>query len=338
MNESVTGTGRGVPAHRGPGRVTFWGSLCAELLKLRGLVSTWVLMGLLMVGIPVVAAIVAAVVRFGGVSSTSSAVMFWTYFGSALGNMILVAGIFGVMAVTTEFTTRSIQSSLLAVPRRLTFMGSKLLAVGLYVMAAAFVGVTLGALSTLLVSGGAGLFDLSFRDLRLPVIVMLGGPAALVLVAIMAAGLGGGVPFHRRRGAGAYRRVLHPPHHHRHRRGAAVEIPVDGHGFLVSSGSGLQNLPAGGSRRYAFRIGVVLVHAELVAERNHPRSVDRRVLRDRRHGGPAFGCEVGRMRGSRTGTVDADRGTTRREGSESATSRMHVTDNSYSGGHANIHA
>ena len=191
MNESVTGTGRGVPAHRGPGRVTFWGSLCAELLKLRGLVSTWVLMGLLMVGIPVVAAIVAAVVRFGGVSSTSSAVMFWTYFGSALGNMILVAGVFGVMAVTTEFTTRSIQSSLLAVPRRLTFMGSKLLAVGLYVMAAAFVGVTLGALSTLLVSGGAGLFDLSFRDLRLPVIVMLGGPAALVLVAIMAAGLGG---------------------------------------------------------------------------------------------------------------------------------------------------
>ncbi|WP_300767272.1 hypothetical protein [uncultured Bifidobacterium sp.] len=178
-------------------RVSFAGCLCSELVKLGGLISTWVFMGVIVAGLPLVAMLVAAAALLGrwllgvGASAASSfAVMFWMYLGATLGDFVVVVGVFGVLSITAEYTMRSIQSTLIAVPRRGMLIGAKVAALAVYVMTASFVGIFLGVVVALLMSGGFGFLAVPSEAAVVPFVAVLGGPIALAMVSLIAWGLG----------------------------------------------------------------------------------------------------------------------------------------------------
>ena len=137
-------------------RLTFMHTLKSEIVKLRGLASTWWCMALTIV-LPVIFSFIIAIVQKAmskvdiknganqgkssaaitvGPSNKSSLIassqdsIFHLVISFASVSLIVLA-IFAVLAVTAEHSTTSIQASLTAVPRRGMFFTAKFVAVAI---------------------------------------------------------------------------------------------------------------------------------------------------------------------------------------------------------------
>ncbi len=168
-------------------RVTSRGIAAAEWIKLRSLRSAaWLLAGIVVsiVGIGVMPALgvtVGALPPIGGVDPAGGAL-------DGLSAAQLLAGALGVVAVTSEYASRTITTTLAAVPRRLPLVGAKAGVVGVVVFLAALGAVLVAVL------GAAAL--LASADAPVPVIgatlarLVVGSALFLAVTAVLGVGFG----------------------------------------------------------------------------------------------------------------------------------------------------
>ncbi|WP_165776749.1 hypothetical protein [Bifidobacterium simiarum] len=176
----------------------------SEAVKLAGLKSTYWLLGLTMILLPAGSALAAwARNLMASVQNSSQnpnpdpvpivpATDLWACVGGFIGTVALISAIFGVLAITAEYSTKSIQSTLTASPDRVRLLAAKSWVTGVFVFAATLVGLLI---SWALVTIMAGQWQwrvtpLAGNQRHLPWVVMLGGPLVLMLIARMALGIG----------------------------------------------------------------------------------------------------------------------------------------------------
>ena len=194
-------------------RLTFMHTLKSEIVKLRGLASTWWCMALTIV-LPVIFSFIIALVQKAmskvdikanqGKSSAAVTVgpsnksdliasqegIFRLVISFASISLIVLA-IFAVLAVTAEHSTTSIQASLTAVPRRGMFFTAKFVAVAIYVFVAQLIAMTVSLAAAELAFMGDNISGLSGSNVwKLPLTLFLGSPAIMVVVSAMAYGFG----------------------------------------------------------------------------------------------------------------------------------------------------
>ena len=196
-------------------RLTFMNSLKSEMVKLRGLASTWWCMALTVV-LPVIFSFIIALVqkamskvdiKNGASQSKSSAAItvgpsnksdliasqesIFRLVISFASISLIVLAIFAVLAVTAEHSTTSIQASLTAVPRRGMFFTAKFVAVAIYVFVAQLIAMTVSLAAAELAFMGDNISGLSGSNVwKLPLTLFLGSPAIMVVVSAMAYGFG----------------------------------------------------------------------------------------------------------------------------------------------------
>ena len=197
-------------------RLTFMHTLKSEIVKLRGLASTWWCMALTIV-LPVIFSFIIALVQKamskvdvnnnGAAGSKSSAAItvgpsdksdliasqesIFRLVISFASISLIVLAIFAVLAVTAEHSTTSIQASLTAVPKRGMFFTAKFIAVAIYVFVAQFIAMAVSLAAAELAFMGDNISALSGSNVwKLPLILLLGSPAIMVVVAAMAYGFG----------------------------------------------------------------------------------------------------------------------------------------------------
>ncbi|KXA22660.1 hypothetical protein HMPREF3208_00212 [Gardnerella vaginalis] len=196
-------------------RLTFMHTLKSEIVKLRGLASTWWCMALAIV-LPVIFSFIIAIVQKAmskvdiknganqgrssaaitvGPSNKSSLIasqdsIFHLVISFASVSLIVLA-IFAVLAVTAEHSTTSIQASLTAVPRRGMFFTAKFIAVAIYVFVVQLIAMAVSLAAAELAFMGDNISGLSGSSAwKLPLTLFLGSPAIMVVVAAMAYGFG----------------------------------------------------------------------------------------------------------------------------------------------------
>ena len=196
-------------------RLTFMHTLKSEIVKLRGLASTWWCMALTVV-LPVIFSFIIALVQkamskvdiknVANQSKSSAAItvgpsnksdliasqesIFHLVISFASISLIVLA-IFAVLAVTAEHSTTSIQASLTAVPKRGVLFTAKFIAVAIYVFVAQLIAMTVSLAAAELAFMGDNISGLSGSNVwKLPLILLLGSPAIMVVVAAMAYGFG----------------------------------------------------------------------------------------------------------------------------------------------------
>lgn len=170
--------------------LSFVGALNSEWIKLRTVRSTiWSYATVIVISLGMAALMSAALPTSGDelpaalqTSMLAQAATFGVFFGQ------LVVAVLGVLAVSGEYSTGMIRSSITAVPRRLPMLAAK--AVVLFV--ATFLVGLLSTLGSYLVAApilaGKGITaGLADPDLLLP---LLGGALYLALVAVFALGVG----------------------------------------------------------------------------------------------------------------------------------------------------
>ena len=197
-------------------RLTFMHSLKSEMVKLRGLASTWWCMALAIV-LPVVFSFIIAIVQKAiskvdftkqgasagkssgavtiGPSDKSSLIssqegIFSLVISFASISFIVIA-IFAVLAITAEHSTTSIQASLTSVPRRGMFFTAKFVAIAIYVFVVQLIAMAVSLVAAELAFMGENISGLSgSRAWQLPLTLFLGSPVIMVVVAAMAYGFG----------------------------------------------------------------------------------------------------------------------------------------------------
>lgn len=197
-------------------RLTFMYTLKSEIVKLRGLASTWWCMALTII-LPVIFSFIIALVQKamskvdvhnnGAAGSKSSAAItvgpsdksdliasqegIFRLVISFASISLIVLAIFAVLAVTAEHSTTSIQASLTAVPRRGMFFTAKFVAVAIYVFVAQLIAMTVSLAAAELAFMGDNISGLSGSNVwKLPLTLFLGSPAIMVVVSAMAYGFG----------------------------------------------------------------------------------------------------------------------------------------------------
>ena len=196
-------------------RLTFMHTLKSEIVKLRGLSSTWWCMALAIV-LPVIFSFIIAIVqkamskvdiKNGANQGRSSAAItvgpsnksdliasqesIFRLVISFASISLIVLAIFAVLAVTAEHSTTSIQASLTAVPKRGMFFTAKFIAVAIYVFVAQLIAMTVSLAAAELAFIGDNVSGLSGSNAwKLPITLFLGSPAIMVFVAAMAYGFG----------------------------------------------------------------------------------------------------------------------------------------------------
>ncbi|MFP1699602.1 ABC transporter permease subunit [Gardnerella piotii] len=196
-------------------RLTFMHTLKSEIVKLRGLSSTWWCMALAIV-LPVIFSFIIAIVqkamskvdiKNGANQGRSSAAItvgpsnksdliasqesIFRLVISFASVFLIVLSIFAVLAVTAEHSTTSIQASLTAVPRRGMFFTAKFIAVAIYVFVVQLIAMAVSLAAAELAFIGESTSGLSGSNAwKLPLTLFLGSPAIMVVVAAMAYGFG----------------------------------------------------------------------------------------------------------------------------------------------------
>ena len=196
-------------------RLTFMHTLKSEIVKLRGLASTWWCMALTII-LPVIFSFIIAIVqkamskvniKNGANQGKSSAAI--TVGSSNKGSLIasqdsifhlvisfasvslIVLAIFAVLAVTAEHSTTSIQASLTTVPKRGMFFTAKFIAVAIYVFVVQLIAMAVSLGAAELAFMGDNISGLSGSNAwKLPLTLFLASPAIMVVVAAMAYGFG----------------------------------------------------------------------------------------------------------------------------------------------------
>ena len=195
--------------------LTFMHTLKSEMIKLRGLASTWWCMALTIV-LPVIFSFIIALVqkamskadiKNGASQGRSSAAItvgpsdksdliasqesIFRLVISFASISLIVLAIFAVLAITAEHSTTSIQASLTAVPKRGMLFTAKFIAVAIYVFVAQLIAMTVSLAAAELAFIGDNISGLSGSNVwKLPLILLLGSPAIMVVVAAMAYGFG----------------------------------------------------------------------------------------------------------------------------------------------------
>lgn len=196
--------------------LTFMHTLKSEMIKLRGLASTWWCMALTIV-LPVIFSFIIALVQKamskvdvhnnGAAGSKSSAAItvgpsdksdliasqegIFRLVISFASISLIVLAIFAVLAITAEHSTTSIQSSLTSVPKRGMFFTAKFVAVAIYVFVAQLIAMAVSLAAAELAFIGDSISGLSGSNVwKLPLTLFLGSPAIMVVVAAMAYGFG----------------------------------------------------------------------------------------------------------------------------------------------------
>ena len=183
-------------------KLTVFGSLKAELLKLWSLNSTKVLLGIAVALMLAMSALSAWSVTFMASTDLNtgktldnpkpiSAADMWAVLASSGSTAALVIGIFGVMAITSEYPTSAVQSSLTVNPRRGMFYATKSVATALFALVAGIVGILLAAGVLWLFTRGHDITALTSDQSRIIPVTLIGFPLTIVLVSLMAQGLGG---------------------------------------------------------------------------------------------------------------------------------------------------
>ena len=196
-------------------RLTFMHTLKSEIVKLRGLSSTWWCMALAIV-LPVIFSFIIAIVqkamskvdiKNGANQGRSSAAItvgpsnksdliasqesIFRLVISFASVFLIVLSIFAVLAVTAEHSTTSIQASFTAVPRRGMFFTAKFIAVAIYVFVVQLIAMAVSLAAAELAFIGDSTSGLSGSNAwKLPLTLFLGSPAIMVVVAAMAYGFG----------------------------------------------------------------------------------------------------------------------------------------------------
>jgi ABC-2 type transport system permease protein len=187
-------------SHQPPGRYRFRQLARMEWIKLRSLRSTWLTLA--------IAVAASAGIALATGSSTTSGGMFVgnTLVGMLIG--VLLVGVVGVLAMTSEYTSGTIRATFAAAPRRLRVLAAKAAVVGAVALitgeAAAFLsffagcmtlrhGITAPALSQpgvlrAIVLTGASLSLIGLLGLGLGAIIRHTAAAITVVVGIVCAG------------------------------------------------------------------------------------------------------------------------------------------------------
>lgn len=205
---------RGATASHGPNRMpagsqahpqsrlTVIGAIRSELTKALSLRSTMILMALNALLLPGGAAILAWAYRFMSTVDPRTgkmmahpeplpASLMWSAVGGFVSTCMIVVAIFGVMAITTEYVTSSVQSTLVANPRRVLFLNAKTLVTAVLTFLSSLAGLMLSWLAVHLMLADIGVKALAESERVLPWMTLLGGSAVLTLTAVMAVGCGG---------------------------------------------------------------------------------------------------------------------------------------------------
>jgi ABC-2 type transport system permease protein len=171
-----------------------------EWTKLRTLRSTWSILAAVVavtigVGIIVSSATVADWNNLTGAERTALDTTFRSLTGLFFGQ--LVVGVLGVLAVTSEYATGMIRSTLAAIPHRRLVLAAKAVAVAVPVFVASTVACLVAFLAgqAIFATKHAGVSLFAPGELR----AVIGGGLLLTVLALLAVGLGGIV----RRTAGA---------------------------------------------------------------------------------------------------------------------------------------
>ena len=187
-------------SRRPSGQLTLSGAIRGELRKMLSLRSTWALLLIVMLLQPLSTGLMACAIRilagldrqiddFPAHLVFASGDVFWLAVASGLFPAMIMAGILGVLVLTREFSGDTIESTLMANPRRGMVLMAKGLALTLLTWLAAQVGLLISwILATLLLPGKSGALPAYQPGLAL--IDLLGGPLLLVLFALMGLGLG----------------------------------------------------------------------------------------------------------------------------------------------------
>ena len=196
-------TGRRMAAGRL--KLTYVGSVRAELTKLLSIRSTYWLLGITLLLITAGAALSAwsykEMATLGFDEQTGAMITLaeprpmdgsqvWTSLVGFIPTAAIVIGIFGIMAITSEYTNLTVQSGLVANPRRGMYLAAKATVVGILSFLTSLLGLALGWVVLHAVLAGVTINPLSDSQRMLPVICLLGGPAICMAMAWLSLGLG----------------------------------------------------------------------------------------------------------------------------------------------------
>ncbi|WEV64246.1 hypothetical protein [Bifidobacterium sp. ESL0732] len=194
------GAGYAVNRSMSHARLSFFGSVRSELLKLRSIASTWWLSAFAVLSMVGFSALFAFSIRqeshydekgkwMATAMPIPRSVMFQCVSQSIAFAIILIS-VVAILAVTGEYATSSVQMSLVVNPRRVMFMNAKAVAVAIYsfVLSLVILLISWGLVEAMF--AGAKQTPLASKERWLPLIVILGGAVITVLVAEFALGLG----------------------------------------------------------------------------------------------------------------------------------------------------
>ncbi|QJC22401.1 ABC transporter permease subunit [Arcanobacterium buesumense] len=163
----------------GGNKNTFGRTFTSELLKLRHR-SFWlnlIIFSILLIGAPVTSALFSRADSQGFALTVEDATG-----GTQV--YLLFAIVIGTLAVTNEYASNTMRTTVLATPRRLVTMGAKVLAVALYTALASIAIIAIAFIIIAIIAGGKS--DLAWND----ILILLTLVGIVVLTAIMATGLG----------------------------------------------------------------------------------------------------------------------------------------------------
>lgn len=182
--------------------LTFLNAVRAELCKALSLKSTYVLLIINALLLPAGSALLAWAMSFvmsidpqtGEFLDTPQPVaesFMWSSAAGFVPTCLLVTGIFGVMAVSVEYSSSTIQSSLVANPRRVMFLNAKTLVTAALAFLSSLAGLLLAWGAAYALLSPVGMTPLGDGEHALPWVSILGGALLLTAMTVLAAGLGG---------------------------------------------------------------------------------------------------------------------------------------------------
>ena len=182
--------------------LTFLNAVRAEICKALSLKSTYVLLIIHALLLPAGSALMAWAMAFlmsldpatGTTTDDPQPVAESYMWGSAsafVPTCLLVTGILGVMAVTVEYSSSTIQSSLTANPRRVMFLNAKTLVTAALAFVSSLVGLLLAWAAAYALLSPVGMTPLADGEHALPWVSILGGALLLTAMAVLGVGLGG---------------------------------------------------------------------------------------------------------------------------------------------------
>lgn len=174
-----------------PYRLTFIRQLRSELIKLVTLRSTWWSVGIVLVltvGIAMMIASAVDVPGFSGIQAVINPIQF----------TMLLAGILGAIAVTGEYSTGMIRSTLAASPIRGKVLAAKATVLAVFMFVVSIVTFGLAALAVSPILGGKDM-AIDWSDAEMSIFPILAASVSMAVFALIGVAFG----FILRSGAGA---------------------------------------------------------------------------------------------------------------------------------------